>query len=129
MLLVCLGTAVGMSLISASCIAIFKLPSFLVTLAVYLILTSAVALIMRGAERWTLDEHYSYLDTNAVKLGVLAGVVVLSAVVFNFMKLGRENRIIGGSPTVARYTGMSLSRNSMLSFLISGIGIGIGRSC
>ena len=124
-LLVCVGTAVGVSLFSASCVSIFKLPSFLVTLAVYLILTSSVTLIMKGEERWLLREHYSYLDTNAVKLGVLAGVVVLSGLLFNYMKLGRQNRIIGGSQTVARYTGMSIPRNTLLSFLVSGVGLGI----
>jgi ribose transport system permease protein len=125
-LVVCLATAVGMSLISAAFIAVFKLPSFLVTLAVYLILISAVMVILGDTDFWTVEPDLTSFDTTAVKAGALVAVVLLAGVVFNYMKLGRTNRIIGGSQTVARYTGMSITRNTLLSFLISGIGLGLG---
>ena len=121
-----LCTGIGISLIAGFCIAYFRLPSFIVTLAILMIITAGVSLIIGATSGVYLENDLKRFDTVAVKLIVLVVVVGLATVMFRFHRLGRSNKIIGGSQTVAVYSGISILRNTLLSFLISGIGIGLG---
>lgn len=125
-ILACLATAICISMANAACIALFRLPSFIVTLAMLMIINAAVSLIVGSMSVVTLAPDLGSFDTTAVKLAVLVVVIVLALAMFSFHRLGRSNKIVGGSPTVARYSGISILRNTLLSFLVSGIGIGLG---
>jgi ribose transport system permease protein len=126
MFIVCIASAICVSLLNGACIALFKLPSFIVTLATMNIMSAGVALLIGTSPMLTITVGVTYLDTTTVKLLVLVFIIVLSTFMFNFNKLGRGNKIIGGNPTVALQSGISLVRNTIYTFLLSGIGVGLG---
>ncbi len=126
MFFTCLGTAIVVSLLNGACIALFKLPSFIVTLATMNIMAAGVTLILGSSSMVTVNNDLKFLDTTLVKVSVLIFVIILSVVMFNFNKLGRGNKIIGGNQTVAVQSGISLIKNTLATFLLSGIGIGFG---
>jgi ribose transport system permease protein len=126
MLIVCIGAAVSISLANGACIAFFKLPSFIVTLATMSIMTAIVSLVIGTSSMITIEEDISYLDTTRIKITVLSVVIILSVFMFHYNKLGRSNKIIGGSPVVATQSGISIVRSTIATFFISGIGIGLG---
>lgn len=126
MFIVCIVSAVLISLANGACIAFFRLPSFIVTLATMSIMTAVISLIIGTSSMIAVEEDISYLDTTWVKITVLSAIVILSVVMFHYHKLGRSNKIIGGSPVVATQSGISIVRSTLATFFISGIGIGLG---
>ena len=50
--------------------------------------------------------------------------IVLWAI-FNYTKIGRRNKFIGSNETAAKYNGISLMKSGIISFAISGVGLGI----
>ena len=126
MVIVCICSAVCISLMNGACIAFLKLPSFIVTLATMNIISAVVSLILGSSSMITVKINLAHLDTVFVKVAVLLLVLILSVIMFNFNKLGRGNKIIGGNPVVAVQSGISIIKNTILTFIISGIGIGLG---
>lgn len=126
MLIVCVISAVCVSLVNGACIALFKLPSFIVTLATLNIMTAGASLIIGATNMITITKDITHLDTIFVKIVVLLAIMVISVFMFKFNKLGRGNKIIGGNQTVAVQSGISVLKNTMYTFILSGIGIGFG---
>ena len=46
--------------------------------------------------------------------------------VFNFTKIGRMQKFLGGNPTCAKLTGISSKKMAIIAFVMAGIGIGLG---
>lgn len=126
MFLTCLLCAIIISAINGISIAFFKLPSFIVTLAVMNILTAIVTWILGLNSMITIKNNFSYLDTVEIKLLSLFFMVVLSIIAFNYTPLGRGNKLIGGNPIASYLSGISIVKNTIISFILHGIGIGIG---
>ena len=45
--------------------------------------------------------------------------------IFNYTKMGRRNKMIGSNATAAQFSGISIMKTGIISFAISGIGLGI----
>ena len=126
MLIACLVCAVAISIVNGACIAVFKLPSFIVTLATMNIMAAVVSLLLGLNSMITVTHDFSYLDTTNVKLLVLIIMMALSILMFNYNKLGRADKIIGGNSVVAVQSGISILKSTIYTFILSGIGIGLG---
>ena len=46
-------------------------------------------------------------------------------VLFNYTKIGRRDKMIGGNATCAKFTGIDLMAAGIISFAVSGIGLGL----
>ncbi len=68
---------------------------------------------------------YNALDETWFYCAVLAVVLVITYVLYNYTKIGRYNRLIGSNPTASFLSGIDISRYKILAFLISGFCIGI----
>ena len=55
----------------------------------------------------------------------LAVFFALCWFIFNYTKVGRRNKFIGSNKVAARFNGINLMRSGIISFAISGIGLGI----
>ncbi|ADQ08046.1 inner-membrane translocator [Caldicellulosiruptor hydrothermalis 108] len=126
MFAMCMVSAIALSLMNGFCIAFLKLPSFIVTLATMNIISAAVTLVIGTTDLITLEMDVDYLDQIYIKIIVLIVVMLLSVILFDFTKLGKSNKIIGGNQTVASLSGISITKNILATFLVSGIGIGLG---
>ncbi len=126
MLIVAILVAIVLSLINGTFIAIFKLPSFIVTLTMMNLLAAlAVLLVGDAANLYIPFAVVGGLDTIAVKLFALVFMLAVGVFVFNYTRVGRENKIIGGNKLNAELSGINSFRNILISFAISGLSIGI----
>ena len=55
----------------------------------------------------------------------LAIFFVICWFIFNYTKVGRRNKFIGSNKVAARFNGINLMRAGIISFAISGVGLGI----
>ena len=137
--LVCIAVAVAASLFNAVTASIFHLPMFVTTIAMLSVLSAIAAFIIQaeGSPTGTsysisltneLSEKLAAIDTPVFKL-VMLGVFILAMIfVFNFTKIGRKQKFLGGNETCAKLTGISVGLFGIIAFALAGLGVGLGAS-
>ena len=134
----CIAVAVACSLLNSVLSSVFHLPMFVMTVAMLSVLTSVSSTIITtqstsaGANpsisvsdtalRTLLDS----VDTVWFKILILAIFAAVCIFVFNFTKVGRRQKFLGGNPICAKMTGISLSVYGIIAFIMAGIGVGLG---
>ncbi|MCQ2770527.1 MAG: inner-membrane translocator, partial [Clostridia bacterium] len=109
MLLTCVGTSVLSSMISSVLGSIFNLPVFVTTVAMMSILSALAEVLITGRGGNTIRvEGLGKLDTIPVKIIVLVVFVILCLFVFEFTKVGRRQKLLGGNAVCAQLTGVSV---------------------
>lgn len=130
MFLTCISTAVLIGLIDSLLASVFNLPVFVTTIAMLSILNALVLLLIgmnqTGSEIAVPSEAVKSLDTVWLKVLVLCLYFAFCLFFFNYTPVGRKEKILGGNARCARLTGISLKKYSIIAFLISGLGIGLG---
>ncbi len=131
MLLVIMGVAIGCSLASSVLASIFGLPVFVTTVAMMSVLSAVSAQIIttNGGALGGISIPSSVVkpfDVIWVKVLILAVFVGVCAFVFNYTKIGRREKFLGGNPVCAKLTGISLNKYAIVAFVMAGIGVGIG---
>jgi hypothetical protein len=66
------------------------------------------------------------LDTISFKLLMLFGYAALCIFVFNFTKIGRRLKFLGGNANCAKLSGIRADRYAIVAFVMAGIGVGLG---
>lgn len=131
MILVIFATAAGCSLLSSVLASVFHIPVFVTTVAMMSIL-SAIArqlITTNGGAQGGISipsEVVKSLDEPVFKIIVLAVWVLICIFVFNYTKIGRRQKFLGGNPVCAKLTGINLNKYAIIAFLMAGIGVGIG---
>lgn len=127
---VCLGAAVLISLINSILASVFNLPVFVTTIAMLSILNAMILVLIKmngtGAEIAVPAAAVKVLNTVYFKVAVLAVFIIICIFVFNFTKIGRMQKFLGGNPTCAKLTGISSKKMAVIAFVMAGIGIGLG---
>lgn len=127
LLLVCITVSVTISMINGAVIGITKLPSFIVTLVMMNILSALSFLILgKQTEVKVSFSLIGHLDTSEIKLIFMAIVFIAALFIFNFTKLGRQNKVLGANVINAKLSGINYFKNTLISYLICGIAVGIG---
>jgi ribose transport system permease protein len=131
LLVVCIASGIAASAASAILATVFKLPVFLVTVAMLTILSS-VALLLLGTNQWidvpVITDRKAIYDLQNVNVytAVIAFVFIVILVLQNYSKTGRHGKLLGGSRIVAKQLGISQVKQIFIAFLVSGIAVGIG---
>ena len=79
-----------------------------------------------GSEVAVPSQAVKALDNTGFKLLLLAIYFLFCLLVFDFTPIGRREKILGGNPLCAKLTGISMSKYSIIAFVICGIGVGLG---
>lgn len=136
--LVCIAVAVACSLLNSVLSSVFRLPMFVMTVAMLSVLTSVSGNIIssKGSGVGTnpsitvsdsaLRGTLAAVDTVWFKLIILILFAALCIFVFSFTKVGRRQKFLGGNPVCAKMTGISLSVYGIIAFAMAGIGVGLG---
>ncbi|NLI52911.1 MAG: ABC transporter permease [Clostridiales bacterium] len=128
-----IAVAVGMlcGLLTGLVIESFKLPGFVVTLAVQYILTGLVNGITKGYPFTHLPEEITYIGRKGY-FGILPLVTIMAIValaivwyVFRYTAIGRRILATGGNSEAARLAGIPTSKLVVLSHMISGFFSGL----
>lgn len=130
MFLACIGVAVLVALINSVLASVFNLPVFVTTIAMLSVLNALVLLLISingtGSEIAVPMAAVSRYDSIAFKVVILVLYFALCMFVFNFTPIGRRQKFLGGNPLCAKLTGISLKKYSIIAFVLSGIGVGLG---
>ena len=131
MVAVIFGVAVGCSLLSSVLASVFHIPVFVTTVAMMSVLTAVASQIIsvNGGAVGGISIPSALvkpLDTIPFKLAMLAAYSILCIFVFNFTKIGRRLKFLGGNPVCAKLSGIQVNQYAILAFVMAGIGVGMG---
>ncbi|MFE4616827.1 ABC transporter permease [Streptomyces sp. NPDC056747] len=122
-LLLVLGAVIG--LVNGAVTTILRVPSFITTLGMMLILAGAVFLWTGGAPRGALTEQFRTFgrgDLGSVPWSVLILLAVVTAVVLLMRAdFGRTLVATGDNPGAAALSGVRVPRAKTLAFVLSGL--------
>lgn len=127
----CLGTSLVLNVLKAIFAAYVEVPLFIVTIVLGSIL-SALVLVMMGTETTIFfkDAVKPIITLNPAQLTwlnliVLVVYFVICLFLFNFTRLGREVKLLGGNPVTFRQTGLSAAKVKILSFVVAAFGVAL----
>ena len=119
---IALGAVLG--IVNAVLANVLDLPVMVMTLTMLNILNSIHAVILKtqGNE---LTVNNGMPGTTIVYATFLVCFFLLLWAIFNYTKMGRRNKFIGSNDKAAKFSGVSLMKTGIISFAISGVGLGI----
>ena len=137
--IVCIAVAVVCSLLNALIASVFHLPMFVTTIAMLSVLTALATFLIQsqGSASGTsysitlpaeLVDKLAPLDTVPFKIVLLIVFMGLMVFIFNFTKIGRKQKFLGGNEKCAKLTGISISLFGIIAFALAGLGVGLGSS-
>lgn len=131
MIAVIFGVAIGCSLLSSVLASVFHIPVFVTTVAMMSVLTAVASQIIsvNGGALGGIGIPSALvkpLDNIPFKLTMLLSYAVLCIFVFNFTKIGRRLKFLGGNPNCAKLSGIRADRYAIVAFVMAGIGVGLG---
>jgi ribose transport system permease protein len=130
MFLTCVGVAITISLFNSVLASIFNLPVFVTTIAMLSILNAFVLLLISingtGSEIAIPSSAVAGLDNLNFKIIILVSFLLLSIFIFNYTKIGREQKFVGSNPLCAKLSGISDKKLSIIAFVLAGVGVGLG---
>ena len=131
MLVGCLATSLVLNLLKGFFAAYVEVPLFIVTIVLGSILSALVLLIMGTETTIFLNNAVSPIpEFNPTQLlvlnaAVLAGYYLFCVVLFNYTRLGREIKLLGGNPVTFRQTGLSGPKVKLLAFVVCALGVAL----
>ncbi len=126
MILVVLGVSIGVAAIKGIVAAVLDLPVFIVTVVLGSVL-SAIALLILG------DGVSSIPLTNIIKVKdnlefymiIVGAFFAFALILFNYTKIGKSIKLIGGNPIAAKQLGISRKKTLITAFMVAGLGVAI----
>jgi ribose/xylose/arabinose/galactoside ABC-type transport system permease subunit len=106
-------------------VTVLRIPSFVVTLAMMLVVRGAAFKYTDARTITGLPEGFGALSGGAVAAGVMLSVFVVSWVVLTRTALGRHVHAVGGNLQAAWLAGVRVTRVQFLVFAISGLAAGL----
>ena len=114
----------GLGILNAILATMLNLPVMVMTLTMMNIIAAVHEAI--------LDEHGGLITVQPGMISsawifaiFLAVFFIVCWFIFNYTKVGRRNKFIGSNKVAARFNGINLMRAGIISFAISGVGLGI----
>ena len=119
------------SLMNSVLASLFHIPAFVTTVAMMSVLSAVAGQIIttKGGALGGISIPGSVLasfDHIGVKLVILGVFVAVCVFVFDFTKVGRRQKFIGGNPVCAALSGIESDKYTILAFVMSGLGVGVG---
>ena len=127
----CLGTSLVLNVLKAIFAAYVEVPLFIVTIVLGSIL-SALVLVMMGTETTIFFSSavkpiptISPLGLTILNLVVLVVYFLVCLFLFNYTRLGREVKLLGGNPVTFRQTGLNPAKVKILAFVVAAFGVAL----
>lgn len=130
MAVVAVGVAVLISLMNSVLASVFNLPVFVTTIAMLSVLNALVLVLIKingtGSEIAVPAAAVKPLNTIGFKVIILLLYFAICIFVFDFTKVGRKQKFLGGNAICAKLTGISEKKMAILAFAMAGVGVGLG---
>ena len=129
--LACLAVSLVLNVLKGIFASFVEVPLFIVTIVLGSIL-SALVLVMMGTETTIYFSSaakeiltLNNMQMTIVNLVVLVVYFVVCLVLFNYTRLGREIKLLGGNPNTFRQTGLSEPKVKLLAFVVAAFGVAL----
>jgi ribose transport system permease protein len=128
--LAALGTGLGVGLVNGIVVTLFRVPSFIATLAMLVMARGTALSITNGQTVFGFPATLSNFLASGflgVKNSVWLAVATLAFfyVLLNHTRLGVELYAVGGNPQAARLAGLPVLRLQTIAFALSGLAVGV----
>jgi ribose transport system permease protein len=101
-----------------------KVSSFIVSLCV-MYMCRGILNTVCAKQKFSVPVYiYSY-DSIPIKLSVLIVTFIICYLLFEKSSLGKSDKAIGGNESAARLSGVNVERTRMVSYIISGLTVGV----
>jgi ribose transport system permease protein len=128
--LAAVGTGAGVGLVNGIVVTVFRVPSFIATLAMLVMARGAALALTNGQTLFGFPQSLSNFLGDGF-LGIKNSVwLALAALAFfyvllNHTRLGVELYAVGGNPNAARLAGLPVLRLQTIAFVLSGVAVGV----
>ena len=131
MILVIFAVGIGCSLFSSVLASVFHIPAFVTTVAMMSVLSAIAGQIIttNGGALGGISipsEVVRPLDNSVFKIIALAVFFGICLFIFNFTKVGRREKFLGGNVVCAGLSGIKYNKYAIIGFTMAGIGVGLG---
>jgi ribose transport system permease protein len=135
MALACLAAIAACGLVGAfsgTMITQFRIPPFIVTLAMMLVGSGLAYILARGESVYQIPDSFVWLGRGADLLGIPNAVALMIVLYFaahvlmSKMRLGRYIYAVGGNREAARLSGVRVERVLMFAYVASAVVAGLG---
>lgn len=120
---VCLGMLLG--IVNAVLANYLHMPVMVMTLTMQSILSAVYSTMTASSGGYIEVPAIRGIGGSGLKWAVLIAFILFCVVLFNYTKIGRRDKMIGGNATCAKFTGIDLMKAGVISFAVSGIGLGL----
>lgn len=123
-LVLAVAVGAGLGILNAILATMLNLPVMVMTLTMMNIIAAVhEAILDNYGGLITVNQG---MNSNAWFFAIFLAVFFLVCwFIFNYTKVGRRNKFIGSNKVAARFNGINLMRAGIISFAISGVGLGI----
>ncbi|MBS0263738.1 MAG: ABC transporter permease [Planctomycetes bacterium] len=117
---------------SGAMITIFRIPPFIVTLAMMLVASGLAYILAQGQSVYQIPDSFVWLGRGADVLGIPNAVLLMlvlygaAHVLMSKMRLGRYIYAVGGNREAARLSGVRVERVLMFAYVASALVAGLG---
>lgn len=125
MLLTCLAISLVLGLIKGLMAAYVEVPFFIVTIVLGALLTALGLLIIGTEAVLSLRNVPTIEDMTLINILTLGGFFLFGMLLFNYTKIGKSLKMIGGNEIAAKQSGIDIERNKIIAFLVSALGISL----
>lgn len=126
MIIACVAVAMGLMLFNCTMSVICHINTITVAIVVNQIYNAFTTILIGGAGKIDINpEVSSMLEGGGFRMAAAAVFFVVCVLLFHYTKIGRALRFLGGNERCAEQTGMSNAKITYVSFLVTGIGIGL----
>lgn len=123
-LIVAIFVGAGLGIINAILATMLNLPVMVMTLTMMNIIAAVHEAIL-GKFGGLISVEGGMIKNVWIYALFLVLFFVLCWFIFNYTKVGRRNKFIGSNKVAARFNGINLMQAGIISFAISGVGLGI----
>lgn len=124
-IIICILTAVISSAIVGGSSLLFHVPVFVASLCVRSIAIGILSTATAETEIILNYGKYQHINNTAVKTLILLVIVAVGFFLFEYTRLGKYEKSIGGNIDTARQAGIKTGKNIFLAYIILGVCVGI----
>ena len=124
-ILVGICVAVVFTIFNACVHNILRVPIFVATLCTMNICNGIAAVLTEKSEIFIDYQFYKGFNSPFFKLLTLVVVILIGYFLFNYTRIGKQLKAVGGNDTAARISGVRRSRVILVAFIILGCCLGI----
>lgn len=125
MVVVCLLTAMAIMLFNCTMSVVCHIKTITVAIVMTQIYNAFTTILIGGAGKIDVDPQMASAMNGGFYFIAFFAYVLLGVVVFHFTRVGRSLRFLGGNESCAEQTGISNAKMTYVSFLMTGIGVGL----